>query len=288
MTARNKCDGISSLIGNETACLKCDFKISQENWHGIDCVGLTVNMLNCLKILKDVFKFRIIYWILFNIRGPNSQWTGATLHVAYPILSIPWLLESGHQQVWYWPNKSEYSVRSIRVNSLRLRNAYMGPSTRTLLVRCQAIIWTDASWSLIAPYWSDISEIWIKTEQLSHDKINLQMLSGKWWPFLLASMRYILVSLEKAYQLPVLLQGQWMMEIASIFLFPQNNLSHNELTHWGWVMHICIGYLAITDSDNGLLPGQQQAIIWNNAGILLIGPRGTKFNEIFIKMQQFL
>ena len=31
-----------------------------------------------------------------------------------------------------------------------------------------------------------------------------------------------------------------------------------------------------TGSDNGLGPGQRQAIIWINYGILLIGPLGTK------------
>ena len=41
-----------------------------------------------------------------------------------------------------------------------------------------------------------------------------------------------------------------------------------DLTHWGRVMHIC--KLTITGSDNGLSPGQHQAIIWTNAGILLI------------------
>ena len=46
------------------------------------------------------------------------------------------------------------------------------------------------------------------------------------------------------------------------------------------MMHICINKLAIISSDNGLLPGHCQAIIWNSAGILLIGPFGTKFSEI--------
>ena len=34
-------------------------------------------------------------------------------------------------------------------------------------------------------------------------------------------------------------------------------------------MHICIGKLNITSSDNGLSPGPRQAIVWNNSGILL-------------------
>ena len=51
--------------------------------------------------------------------------------------------------------------------------------------------------------------------------------------------------------------------------------------------HICASKLTIIDSDNGLLPGRRQAIIWNNAGILLIGPFGTNLSEIFIKIHTF-
>ena len=40
-------------------------------------------------------------------------------------------------------------------------------------------------------------------------------------------------------------------------------------------------------SDNGLLPVRRQAIIWNNAGILLIWPLGTNFSEILIGIQTF-
>ena len=56
------------------------------------------------------------------------------------------------------------------------------------------------------------------------------------------------------------------------------------LTHWGRVTHICVGKLTILGSDNGLSPGRRQAIIWTNAGILLIGPLGTNFSEILIKI----
>ena len=61
----------------------------------------------------------------------------------------------------------------------------------------------------------------------------------------------------------------------------------NKLTHWGWVMHICIGKLTNIGSDNGLLPGRRQAIIWTNAGILLIGPLGTNFSELLIVIHTF-
>ena len=41
--------------------------------------------------------------------------------------------------------------------------------------------------------------------------------------------------------------------------------------------------ITIIGSDNGLLPGRHQAIIWTNAGILLIGPSGTHVSEILIE-----
>ena len=59
------------------------------------------------------------------------------------------------------------------------------------------------------------------------------------------------------------------------------------LTHWGQVAHICISKLTIIGSDNGLSPGQRQAIIWSNAGILLIGPLWTNFSEILIEIHTF-
>ena len=40
-------------------------------------------------------------------------------------------------------------------------------------------------------------------------------------------------------------------------------------------------------SDNSLSPGRRQAIIWTNAGILLIGPWGTNFSENLIDIHTF-
>ena len=60
------------------------------------------------------------------------------------------------------------------------------------------------------------------------------------------------------------------------------------LTHWGRVMHICVGYRTIIGRpDNGLSPGLRQAIIWTNAGILLIEPLRTNFSEISIEIHTF-
>ena len=59
------------------------------------------------------------------------------------------------------------------------------------------------------------------------------------------------------------------------------------LTHWGRVTHICVSKLTNIGSDNGLSPTRRQAIIWTNAGILLIRPSRTNFSEILIKIDVF-
>ena len=59
------------------------------------------------------------------------------------------------------------------------------------------------------------------------------------------------------------------------------------LTHQGRVTHICISKLTTIASDNGLSPGQRQAIIWTSAGILLIGPLGTNFSKIWSEFHTF-
>ena len=59
------------------------------------------------------------------------------------------------------------------------------------------------------------------------------------------------------------------------------------LTHLGRVTHICVTKLTIIGSDNGLSPGRRQAIIWTNAGILLIGALGTNVSEILTKIYTF-
>ena len=66
------------------------------------------------------------------------------------------------------------------------------------------------------------------------------------------------------------------------------NLCVSTLIDWGRVTHICVGNLAIIGSDNCLSPGRRHAIIWTDAGILLIGPSETDFNEILIKSYIFI
>ena len=59
------------------------------------------------------------------------------------------------------------------------------------------------------------------------------------------------------------------------------------LTHWGRVTQIFISKLTIIGSDNGLALDRRQAIIWTNAGLLLIGPLRTNFSEILIEILTF-
>ena len=92
----------------------------------------------------------------------------------------------------------------------------------------------------------------------------------------------------------------WWVDCLDIIQTSNNWLSHwcaplyyiwyifyNPLTHWGRVTHICVSKLTIIGSDNGLAPGRRQAFIWTNAGILLVRPLGTNFNEILIGVQTF-
>ena len=59
------------------------------------------------------------------------------------------------------------------------------------------------------------------------------------------------------------------------------------LTYWGRVTNICVSKLTIIGSNNGLSPDRRQAIIWTNAGLLLIRPLGTNFSKILIEILKF-
>ena len=60
----------------------------------------------------------------------------------------------------------------------------------------------------------------------------------------------------------------------------------NYLIEAEWRIYESLNW-AVIGSDNGLSPIRHQAIIWTNAGILLIGPLGTNFSEILIGIQTF-
>ena len=81
--------------------------------------------------------------------------------------------------------------------------------------------------------------------------------------------------------------GKKLTDITSFISQSVFDRFYASLTHWGRVMHICVSKLTIIGRDNGLLPGRCQAIIWTNAGILLIGALGTNFSEILIEIHPY-
>ena len=79
------------------------------------------------------------------------------------------------------------------------------------------------------------------------------------------------------------------MDRNAVCIAPDHILCHFclQLTHWGRVTHICVSKLTIIGSDNGLSTSRRQAIIWTNAGILLIRTLATNFNEILSEINTF-
>ena len=165
--------------------------------------------------------------------------------------------------------------------------------------RHQAIIWTNAGISLIGHSGTNLSEIFIKI-QITHSCkcIYLKMPSAK-WPFCLSLsvLNVTLVSFgaagcwQPSGQVWLLFQQLFLHAIMYRSEFGRNRPDIDSigsilaqigyataLTHWGRVTQICVSKLFIIGSDNGLSPGRRQAIIWTNAGILLIGTLGTNFS----------
>ena len=79
----------------------------------------------------------------------------------------------------------------------------------------------------------------------------------------------------------------WLSKFSTNENTLHNNVFSHWLTHWGRVTHICVSKLTIIGSDNDLSPDRRKAIIWTNVVILLIGPLGTNFSEILIKILTF-
>ena len=74
----------------------------------------------------------------------------------------------------------------------------------------------------------------------------------------------------------------WAIDIKTIF--PDTEITINSMRPSD--AYMSVNY-AIIGSDNGLSPGQRQAIIWTNPGILLMGLFWTNFVEILIKIDTF-
>ena len=64
-------------------------------------------------------------------------------------------------------------------------------------------------------------------------------------------------------------------------------LGLSVLTDWRWVTHIRVSKLTTIGSGKGLPPNRRQAIIWTNAGIVLILTLGRNFSEILNEIHTF-
>ena len=95
----------------------------------------------------------------------------------------------------------------------------------------------------------------------------------------------VCISIQLSFK--IVSRGLCVSITASVLVLAALKLEAIALTHWVRVMHMCVGKLTIIGSDNGLAPGRHQAIIWTNARILLIWPKGTNLNEILIKIHIF-
>ena len=80
------------------------------------------------------------------------------------------------------------------------------------------------------------------------------------------------------------LENTWLIWLNPwlIYEFVKIYIPYSSLNNWGRVVHICSSKLTIIGSDNGLSPGQCQAIIWTNAEMLLIAPLGTIYSDIWM------
>ena len=78
-----------------------------------------------------------------------------------------------------------------------------------------------------------------------------------------------------------------IVRLCRVLFWIDSSGPYSQLTHWGRVTHVCVSKLTIIGSDNGLSPGRRQAIIWTNAGILVIRPLGTNFNEMLVEILTF-
>ena len=60
-----------------------------------------------------------------------------------------------------------------------------------------------------------------------------------------------------------------------------------DLTQWSRLTYKSVINLTTIGSYSGLSPGRGQAIIWTNAGMLLIGHLGINFSEILVEIHAF-
>ena len=85
--------------------------------------------------------------------------------------------------LYHWSNTSD-KINWGRVTHICVGNlTIIGPDNGLSPGRRQAIIWTNAGISLIGPWGTSFSEIFIAIQTFSFKKMHLEMSSAKWRPF---------------------------------------------------------------------------------------------------------
>ena len=78
---------------------------------------------------------------------------------------------------------------------------------------------------------------------------------------------------HKLFQIGDKIRGTKLPTVITKLTFLHSDWGRVTTQWWrSWPLHICVSKLTSIGSDNGLSPDRRQAIIWTNAGILLIGP----------------
>ena len=91
-----------------------------------------------------------------------------------------------------------------------------------------------------------------------------------------------IVGLHDQWEFPPFSRGHWQSPCTALTTGSLPTINSQRLSR-----ACMLNKLTIISSDNGLAPGRYQAIIWTNAGILLIGSLGRNFSEILIQIHTF-
>ena len=171
-----------------------------------------------------------------------------------------------------------------------------------LMIWCQIGTKTSAAIKINLAEWniSELSQknnaifpVYERYSQLSEWQLKL------WWLYLICRMSLALMGILFGSSSCLYNKTEWKRINSETCICMQcDKLSpcktlitiHIHVNSSPLVPHICLGNWVSIDSGKGLSPVQHQAITWTNAellSLLSIGPVGTNFSEILIKIQNF-
>ena len=132
---------------------------------------------------------------------------------------------------------------------------------------------------LNGPLQTNFSGIWIKIDQFSFKEINLKMLSAKCELFC-SGLNLLILNIRGPHYCDLTRSISWLLMHCLLALRYRTKCQFRFRFHWNLFAG---GHLTTLVQA----PGRRQAIIWTNAGILLIRTLGTNFSEILCKINSF-